>query len=217
MLHNLRPANEYHEFASSVLSPWDLYYLARLKQVSLSMKPGILVDVGTATGVIPFKLAHQKAFDEWKLVGLDLDASMIERGRPEIAHLPNPQQVELEVGDAEDLPLADSSVDIVASRATLHHLSRKAHSLYEAYRTIKPGGAVLIHDMRRDAPAETIQKFQDMRAKIGYPESVVEEKLTLSEVHDVIQEAGLQSCSSVTTAETGLASLGYEILIRKPA
>jgi len=51
-------------------------------------------------------------------------------------------------GDACALPLASKSVDVVVSRAMLHHLSLEQLKLFvgEAYRVLRPGGVLLLQD-----------------------------------------------------------------------
>ncbi len=48
------------------------------------------------------------------------------------------------IGDAERIPLADSSVDVVISTQVLEHLPNPALALSEALRVLRPGGRLIL-------------------------------------------------------------------------
>ena len=216
LLKNLRPADEYDRFASQVLAPWDVLFVTRIRQLARGITAGTLVDIGTATAVVPVRLAADPVFRDWRFIGLDLDETMLEGGRPRIAGLGLSGVIELKAGDAQNLPFPDNNLTMVVSRATLHHLPDKIRSLTEMYRVLQPGGIGLVHDMRRDVSPGLLETFTRMRVAVGYPPTHVEEKVTLDEARALVAEAGLADCCAVTSPSTGLGALGFEILIRKP-
>ena len=61
-------------------------------------------------------------------------------------------QAAFRLGDANRLPFADSSLDLVVSTLSLHHWADPVAALNEAARVLAPGGAFLIADLRRDMP-----------------------------------------------------------------
>ncbi|HET9623987.1 MAG TPA: class I SAM-dependent methyltransferase [Kofleriaceae bacterium] len=217
LLKNLRPANDYDRFANETLAPWDLLFIGRVRQIARGMQPGTLVDIGTATAVVPVRLAAEKVMAGWRFIGVDLDPTMLDEGVPRIRELGLADRIELQVGDAQALPFADGSLAMSVSRATLHHLPDKALGLREMYRVLQPGGVGLVHDMRRDAPQAILDRFTEMRAAANYPPSHVEEKLTLDEARAVVAEAGLADVAIVSSPNAGISALGYEIYIKKPA
>ncbi|QLL12564.1 class I SAM-dependent methyltransferase [Pseudomonas chlororaphis] len=216
LLKNLRPAADYDRFAALALEPWDALFISRIRQLARDMTPGVLVDIGTATAVVPARLASDPLFAHWRFMGVDLDESMLDGGRPRIEALGLSSVIELKVGDAQALPFADNSYAMVVGRATLHHLPDKVKSLSEMYRVLQPGGVALVHDMRRDVSPELLDSFTKMRASVGYPPTHVEEKVTLHEARELVIEAGLAQCAVVTSPASGLGALGFEILIKKP-
>jgi ubiquinone/menaquinone biosynthesis C-methylase UbiE len=215
VLKNLRPADVYDRFASDVLQPWDLMFVARIRQLARELPVGIIVDVGTATAVVPVRLARDAVMNDWEIIGVDLDAAMLEQGLVRIREAGLESRIELRVGDGQALPFADCTLRMIVSRATLHHMPDKAASLREMYRVLAPGGVGLVHDMRRDASTEVLERFTRMRAQADYPPTHIEEKLTLAEARSLVEEAGLAAVSSVHGASAGLASLGFEILIKR--
>lgn len=218
LLKNLLPANDYHRFASQALEPFDLLFVARIRQVARGLAPGELADIGTATALVPMRLAAERAFARWHFIGVDLDAAMLEEGRLRVDELGLSDCVELKVGDALALPFADGGLAMAVSRATLHHLPDKGLALREMLRVLRPGGVGLIQDMRRDAPAELLERFTQMRAAANYPPTHLEEKLTLDEARAVVAAAGLERQASVTVVSpaTGPGAMGFEMLLRKP-
>jgi len=74
--------------------------------------------------------------------GVDLSAVSIERAkrRCETAGY----KPDLRISDAESLPFADSTFDIVYSYGVLHHSPNTAQCIREARRVLKPGGSLRI-------------------------------------------------------------------------
>jgi ubiquinone/menaquinone biosynthesis C-methylase UbiE len=216
LLKNLRPAEEYDQFANSVLEPWDIMFIARIRHLARDLGKGTIADIGTATAVVPLRLAKESVMDGWRIIGIDLDPDMLEQGRPLIRQLGLESRIELQVGDGQKLPLEDGSLMMVVSRATLHHYPDKAASLREMYRVLAPGGVGLVHDMRQDAPAAVLERFTRMRAEANYPPTHIEEKLTLVQAQALVEETGLGGCSTVSSPRIGLGAMGFEILIKKP-
>jgi len=215
LLKNLRPANDYDRFATEALAPWDLLFIARIRQIARGLRAGTLADIGTATAVVPVRLAGERAMAGWRFIGVDLDPTMLDEGVPRIRELGLADRIELQVGDAQALGFGDASLTMVVSRATLHHLPDKAASLREMYRVLEPGGVGLVHDMRRDAPQAMLDRFTQMRAASNYPPTHIEEKLTLDEVRALVIDAGLGEVTTVSSPSAGISALGYEIYIKK--
>lgn len=96
-----------------------------------------LVDVGGGTGDITFK---------WLARGggpvqvVDYSAEMIGVGRDRAIDKGILDGITWTVGNAEELPLDDSSVDVYASAFCLRNVARLDRALSEARRVLKPGG-----------------------------------------------------------------------------
>ncbi len=96
-----------------------------------------LVDVGGGTGDITFK---------WLARGggpvqvVDYSAEMIGVGRDRAIDKGILDGITWTVGNAEALPLDDSSVDVYASAFCLRNVARLDRALSEARRVLKPGG-----------------------------------------------------------------------------
>jgi ubiquinone/menaquinone biosynthesis C-methylase UbiE len=69
--------------------------------------------------------------------------------------------VRFELGNAAALPLEDASVDFVVCRAAFKNFSQPREALAEMRRVLRPGGKVLLIDMRRDASMADIKQYVD--------------------------------------------------------
>lgn len=77
-----------------------------------------------------------------RATGIDLTEAGIALARERLAL--EGRQATLTVGDAEHLPFADASFDIVYSYGVLHHTPDTPRALREVYRVLRPGGTALL-------------------------------------------------------------------------
>ena len=95
-----------------------------------------VLDVGTGTGVVAVTAARAGA----QVTGLDLTPALLGHAR-ENAQLAG-VSVTWQEGDAEQLPFADGSFDVVVSQFGHMFAPRPAHAVAEMRRVLKPGGRV---------------------------------------------------------------------------
>jgi ubiquinone/menaquinone biosynthesis C-methylase UbiE len=213
----VRQSPEYYEFLIEKLGrPWDDIYLQRLAtELKPAGKKGVMLDVGIGTGLIVRELAQMPEYAGYTFVGLDYYEDMVETCREKVREDGLEEKIEVVQGDAAKMDFPDNYFDVVMSRATLHHLQDPSDSLREKYRVLKPGGICLIHDIRRDAPQETLDSFTAFRAKLNMPPTIIEEKFTMAEMERFIENAGLKGIAYLVTDESGIGSLGFEVFFKK--
>jgi ubiquinone/menaquinone biosynthesis C-methylase UbiE len=215
-LRNRQDADQYDRVSSQQFGPWDRLLLERAIEVRpIGARRPLLLDVGAGTGVILLLLARAPEFAGFRFIGYEFFEDMVAKGQERVEGAKD-VRIRMALGDAHDLPHENDSVDMVISRATLHHLRDKVRALRETMRVLKPGGVALFHDARRDAPAEVLETFNAMRMKVGYNPTTLEEKLTLSEAGSLLEQAGLTRFATLATGD-GLGALGFEIVLRKSA
>ena len=142
--------------AESYASEAALAYLSRIDDtfvehfLRIGPKDGLVLDLGSGPGVIPIKIATKCKGLE--VLGVDLSEAMLQIARKNLQAAGLGSRVRFERADAKRLDFPDCTFDAVISNSLLHHLQDPRIALVEAARVLKPGGAVLIRDIRR-APA----------------------------------------------------------------
>ena len=105
-----------------------------------------MVDVAGGTGDIAFRILERQPFAQ--VTVCDINREMIDTGRDRAIDrgmIPGDAAGAIDwlCGDAEALPLADSSVDAVTMAFGIRNVTRLGHALAEARRVLRPGGRFL--------------------------------------------------------------------------
>ena len=135
-----------------------------------------IADLGAGDGTLSRLLARQAE----SVHCVDNSPRMVQVGRAlaKKEHLRNLTYV---LGNIEKVPLPDRSIDLALLSQALHHAENPRLALAEAFRILKPGGRLLILDLR----AHRFEKARELYADrwLGFKEN---------ELHDWIEEAGFR-------------------------
>jgi len=123
-----------------------------------------VLDLGSGGGIDCF-LAAKKVGNTGHVIGVDMTPEMLSKARNEATKY-GYKNIEYRLGEIENLPVADASVDVIISNCVINLSLDKPRVLAEAFRVLKPGGRFAVSDMIATAPLpEKIKK--DLSLYVG--------------------------------------------------
>ena len=115
-----------------------------------------ILDVGCGFGGTISSLNERYA--GISLTGVNIDVRQIERARMQVAPM-NQNNITFTQGDASQLPIKDSSIDIVMAIECIFHFPSRARFFDEACRVLRPGGLLFVSDL---VPTQILAKSKKL-------------------------------------------------------
>ena len=165
-----------------------------------SLKEGeVVLDLGSGAGLDMFHAAR-KVGDTGRVIGVDMTPAMIEKAKHGAEQL-GLENVEFRLGDIEDLPVEDSSIDVIISNCVINLAPDKGQVFREAYRVLRPGGRVMVSDIVLEAnlPEKVRDEIANYTGCLGG--AILEE-----EYLQHIRDAGFEGVEVVSKTGFGQAS-----------
>lgn len=144
-----------------------------------------VLDLGSGAGFDCF-IAAKKVGSKGNVIGIDMTPEMVAKARNN-ARKSQAKNVEFRLGEIENLPVQDNSINVVISNCVINLSADKQKVFREIYRVLKPGGRISISDMAllKELPAK-IQK--NITAYVG----CVSGAMLIKEYKRLLQKAGLK-------------------------
>ena len=157
-----------------------------------SLKEGeTVLDLGAGGGCDCF-LASERVGAKGKVIGVDMTAEMLDKAR-ENARKGGYKNVEFRMGEIENLPAADNSVDVIISNCVINLSNDKPRVFAEAFRVLKPGGRLMVSDI------VVLKKLPEhIRESIDAYIGCVAGAITKTEYIEAIKAAGFEKVKVVS-------------------
>jgi ArsR family transcriptional regulator len=148
-------------------------------QMLLRLMPQVdIADLGSGEGLISELLARRAR----SVVAVDNSEKMVAYGtnKAKKAGLKN---LKFKLGDLENPPLADASVDIAILSQALHHAEKPGDAIHAAHRILRPGGQLMILDLQRHRFEQAHDLYGDRW--LGFTEGELHQWLVEAKFRDI--------------------------------
>ena len=154
-----------------------------------------VLDLGSGGGFDAF-LAARQVGPTGQVIGVDMTPEMVELSRRNAAKV-GVNHVEFRLGDIEQLPVDDGSIDVIMSNCVINLAPNKPAVFREAFRVLAPGGRLAISDMVAigDLPAAIAE---DPTAYTG----CIAGAAPVAELERMIAQAGFERVSVAVKAQS---------------
>jgi demethylmenaquinone methyltransferase/2-methoxy-6-polyprenyl-1,4-benzoquinol methylase len=120
----------------------DRYWRWRAVRLLADEQPARVLDV--ATGTADLALRAERTLHPREVVGIDLSAEMLARGRQKIERRGLSPRISLVQGDAADLPFPDDAFDAALVAFGVRNFEDLTAGLRGIGRVLRPGGALVV-------------------------------------------------------------------------
>jgi arsenite methyltransferase len=126
-----------------------------------SLKKGqTVLDLGSGGGFDCF-LAANRVGKSGRVIGVDMTPEMLDKARGN-ARKGKYENVEFRLGEIENLPVADDTVDVIISNCVINLSPNKKRVFEEAFRVLRPNGRLMVSDivLLNELPDSIIKNVQ---------------------------------------------------------
>jgi ubiquinone/menaquinone biosynthesis C-methylase UbiE len=187
---------QYDKGARLYMIPEYKYFVGKV--LKKGERSGIVLDIGTGSGLLAIELAKAKGC-RFEITAVDISPNMIRQAEANARRAGVEDKITFVVATAEALPFADSSFDIVVSYASLHHWLQPVAVFNEIARLTKETGVAIIRDNKRvyqntiwKAVIWSVSRFMNRRHRENWPKAILA-SYTIPEVRDILSRSKLNN------------------------
>lgn len=142
------------------------------------MPPMVIADLGAGEGTFSQLLAQRAE----KVIAVDNSERMVEFGAS-IARENGYRNLEYRLGEIENPPIEEGSVDLAFFSQSLHHADHPGAAIAAAHRILKPGGRIIILDLLKHQFEDARDLYADIW--LGFSELDISRFLKNSEFREI--------------------------------
>lgn len=158
-------------------------------QAIAALKPGeTVLDLGSGGGFDCFLAANQVG-ESGKVIGVDMTPDMVSKARAN-AHKGGYTNVEFRLGEIENLPVADGTVDVIISNCVINLSPDKQQVFHDSFRVLKSGGRLAISDI-----VATAELPGEMKHDLALYSGCMAGATPLLELETMLRKAGFEKVS----------------------
>lgn len=185
---------------------------ATARRIAAALNAGSRVlEIAPGPGLLAIELAKLTG---GRVTGLDISRSFLQIAADNARRAG--AEVDFEHGDAADLPFPDDQFDFVVCRAAFKNFTRPLVALNEMHRVLKPGGAALIIDLRKDYSTRAVSDYFKNRGfvtaamiKLTFRFMLKQRAYTKDSMTELVAQ------SAFGHGEFRLDPIGFELTLRK--
>ncbi|MBM3753357.1 MAG: metalloregulator ArsR/SmtB family transcription factor [Acidobacteria bacterium] len=121
------------------------------------LPPMVIADIGAGEGTLSLLLSQRAE----KVIGVDNSEKMVEYAAG-VARKNKVSNVDFRLGDLEELPIEDESIDLALFSQSLHHALHPQRAAAEAWRVLKPGGRIVVLDLMKHNFEQARELYADV-------------------------------------------------------
>jgi ArsR family transcriptional regulator len=147
------------------------------------LPPLDVADLGCGEGYLTLETARWAR----SVIAIDHSARVLARAR-ELAARRRVKNVTWKSGELTSLPIHDASVDLALLSQALHHAPEPSRALAEAVRIVRPGGTLLVLDLRQHDQGWVRERLGDER--LGFSDHELDRLLRGAGLTDIRVQVG---------------------------
>lgn len=121
------------------------------------LPPLVIADLGAGEGTVAQLLAQRAE----RVIAVDSSEKMVEFGA-DLARKHGLTNMDYRLGDLEQLPIEDASVDVAFFSQSLHHAPHPERALAEGHRILRLGGRIAVLDLLKHHFEEARELYADL-------------------------------------------------------